>query len=74
MAFICVSVGLNRREPLALINFIGITNRLVRYYSDSIMSYAKWAFRCLLFCGDIEMNPGPDMLNFCCWNLNSITA
>ena len=24
--------------------------------------------------GDIEQNPGPDSLNFCTWNLNSISA
>ena len=24
--------------------------------------------------GDVETNPGPETLDFCCWNLNSITA
>ena len=28
----------------------------------------------MLLSGDIEMNPDPDTLSFCCWNLNSITA
>ena len=27
-----------------------------------------------MICGDVETNPGPDTLNFCCWNLNSITS
>ena len=28
----------------------------------------------MLLNGDIETNPGPDTLDFCTWNLNSITA
>ena len=24
--------------------------------------------------GDVETNPGPESLDFCCWNLNSITT
>ena len=28
----------------------------------------------ILLCGDIEANPGPETLDFCCWNLNSIAA
>ncbi len=28
----------------------------------------------LLLSGDIEVNPGPQTLDFCCWNLNSIAA
>ena len=37
--------------------------------------YAQWlVFRTILLSGDIETNPGPDMLNFCIWNLTSITA
>ena len=37
----------------------------------------QWlAFRTilLLLSGDVETNPGPETLDFCCWNLNSITA
>ena len=30
--------------------------------------------RLIVLSGDIELNPGPETLNFCCWNLNSITA
>ena len=33
--------------------------------------YSIWL---LLLSGDIEQNPGPDSLNFCTWNLNSIRA
>ena len=37
--------------------------------------YAVWVIqRLLLLCGDVELNPGPETLNFYCWNLNSLTA
>ena len=36
--------------------------------------YTQWVFRRILLSGDIETNPGPDTLDLCCWNLNSITA
>ena len=32
------------------------------------------AYRTILLSGDIEINPGPETLDFCCWNLNSIVA
>ena len=28
----------------------------------------------ILLSGELESNPGPDALSFCCWNLNSIIA
>ena len=35
----------------------------------------KWTIsRSIQLSGDIETNPGPGTLDFCCWNLNSITA
>ena len=37
--------------------------------------HSQWlVFRTILLSGDIEMNPGPETLDFCTWNLNSITA
>ena len=33
-----------------------------------------WVFRVILLSGDVELNPGPETLNFCTWNLNSIAA
>ena len=30
--------------------------------------------RFILLSGDVELNPGPETLKFCCWNLNSIAA
>ena len=50
------------------------------FHSQSVSLLAKalyvvWVIqRLLLLCGDIELNPGPETLNFCCWNLNSLTA
>ena len=36
---------------------------------------AQWfILRIILLSGDIELNPGPETLDFCCWNLNSIFA
>ena len=37
--------------------------------------HTQWlVFKTLLLSGDIEINPGPETLDFCTWNLNSITA
>ena len=37
--------------------------------------HIQWfIFRTILLSGDVETNPGPETLTFCCWNLNSITA
>ena len=37
--------------------------------------HIQWlVFRTILLSGDVETNPGPETLDFCCWNLNSITA
>ena len=37
--------------------------------------HTQWlVFRTILLSGDVEINPGPETLNFCTWNLNSITA
>ena len=36
---------------------------------------SKWfIFRIILLSGDVELNPGPETLDFCCWNLKSIIA
>ena len=49
-----------------------------RFQSVSLLAnalYVVWVIqRLLLLCGDVELNPGPETLNFCCWNLNSLTA
>ena len=39
-----------------------------------LYTHLYWAFRAILLSGDIETNPGPETLNFCSWNSNSIIA
>ena len=37
--------------------------------------YSQWVIsRFILLSGDVELNPGPETLKCCCWNLNSISA
>ena len=37
--------------------------------------HTQWlVFATILLCGDVETNPGPETLDFCCWNLNSIAT
>ena len=37
--------------------------------------HMQWfIFRTILLSGDVESNPDPETLTFCCWNLNSIPA
>ena len=39
------------------------------------MLQAQWfILRIRLLSGDVDLNPGPDTLDFCCWNLNSIIS
>ena len=39
------------------------------------MLYRQWKIsRIILLSGDVEINPGPNTLDFCCWNLNNIAA
>ena len=50
----------------------------MHFYIGCITCYkllTKWVvFRTILLSGDVELNPGPDALDFGTWNLNSITA
>ena len=80
------TVELLKRIPFAIIGLICFKNSAVRrflflysyFYIWCLTCYtlhAQWlVFRTILLSGDIETNPGPDTLNFCTWNLNSITA
>ena len=37
--------------------------------------HTQWlVFSTVMLSGDVETNPGPETLDFCCWNLNSISA
>ena len=40
----------------------------------SILHIQWLVFRTILLSGDVETNPGPEILDFCCWNLNCISA
>ena len=80
------TVELLKRIPVAIIGLICFKKSAVRrflflysyFYIGCITCHtfhAQWlVFRTILLSGDIETNPGPDTLNFCTWNLNSITA
>ena len=82
---IYVTAELTKRIPLAvgsLIRYkhVAVSKLLFGYayfYIVCMTCYTlqlHWAFRAILLSGDIETNPGPETLNFCSWNLNSIIA
>ena len=77
-----------KRIPFALGSLFGSKYGTIKYlllayihlYAICIacnLLYSRWVIsRMILLSGDVEPNPGPGLgtLNFCCWNLNSITA
>ena len=68
-------IGIVRYKRVALKQFLF----LYSYFHIGCMTcdvlHTQWlVFRVILLSGDVEMNPGPETLNFCTWNLNSITA
>ena len=83
---IYTTVELVKRIPFAIISFIRFKNSAVRqflflysyFYIGCLTCYTihtQWlVFRTILLSGDVETNPGPETLDFCTWNLNSITA
>ena len=83
---IYTTVELLKRIPLALTGLVRFKNSAVRrflflysyFYIGCLTCYtlhAQWlVFRTILLSGDVESNPGPETLDFCTWNLNSITA
>ena len=68
-------IGLTHCKRLAVKQFIFL---YAYFYTGCIACYtfhAQWlVFRAILLSGDVEKNPGPETLNFCTWNLNSISA
>ena len=84
--FLYLVFELSKRIPLALyclfrskwgkISFLWLV--YLQSYAVCLtfhMIHTHWVTsRMILLCGDVETNPGPDTLSFCCWNLNSITA
>ena len=76
-----VSVGLIKRILLHVIviaRYKYLHSRYVYFYIACvafISLHIQWlVFRIILLSGDVETNPGPETLDFCTWNLNSITA
>ena len=85
-AVIYLTGELLKRIPFALIYFVRYKPFAVKrflfaylyFYISCITCFtlhSQWlVFKTILLSGDIETNPGPETLDFCCWNLNSITA
>ena len=82
---IYVTVELLKRIPLGVIGLVRHKHFTVKqsfaytyFYMGCLLCstlHSQWlVFRTILLSGDIEMNPGPETLDFCTWNLNSITA
>ena len=83
---IYATVELLKRLPLGVIGLVRYKHFAVKqflfayayFYMGCLLCntlHSQWlVFRTILLSGDIEMNPGPETLDFCTWNLNSITA
>ena len=81
-----LTAELLKRIPFALTYLVRYKSFAVRrflfaylyFYIGCIACFtlhSQWlVFKTILLNGDIETNPGPETLDFCCWNLNSITA
>ena len=76
-----VTVELSKRIPRGFIIHVRykyIHSQYVYFYTACIASYIiqiQWLLlKTVLLSGDVETNPGPDTLDFCSWNLNSITS
>ena len=83
---IYTAVELLKRAPCGIIGLIRQKRSLFKHF---LFMYAyfyigcitcctlhtQWLiFRTILLSGDVETNPGPETLGFCCWNLNNIAA
>ena len=83
---IYTSVELFKRTPLFVINQVHHNNFALRkflflyaYFYIACITFVtlhtQWlVFSTVMLSGDVETNPGPETLDFCCWNLNSISA
>ena len=76
-----VSVELLKRIPLGVIvigRYKYFPSRYAYFYTACVACcslHMQWlVFRVILLSGDVETNPGPETLDFCTWNLNSIIA
>ena len=80
------TLELVKRIPIGIIALVRYKHVAVRYYLflyayfyigciTCFTLHTQWlVFRTLLLSGDVETNPGPETLDFCTWNLNSITV
>ena len=78
---IYTAVELLKRTPCGIIGLIRKKRSFVKhflfmyayFYIGCITCYTlhtQWLiFRTILLSGDVETNPGPETLDFCCWNL-----
>ena len=83
---IYTSVELFKRTPLFVINQVHYNNFALRKFLflyayfyiaciTCVTLHTQWlVFSTVMLSGDVETNPGPETLDFCCWNLNSISA
>ena len=78
---IYVTVELFKRIPIGvtvIFRYKYFHSHYVYFYIACVacsVLHIKWlVFRTILLSGDVETNPGPETLDFCTWNLNSITA
>ena len=83
---IYVTVELLKRIPIGVIGLVRHKHFAVKQFSFAYTYFymgcllcstlhSQWlVFRTILLSGDIEMNPGPETLDFCTWNLSSIIA
>ena len=83
---ICTTIQLIKRIPPGIAGLFRYKYRSVKQflflytyiYTGCItcnILHTQWlVFRTILLSGDVETNPGLETLDFCCWNLNSITA
>ena len=76
-----VSVELSKRIPRGFVIHVRykyIHSQYAYFYTACIACYIiqiQWLLlKTVLLSGDVETNPGPDTLDFCSWNLNSITS
>ena len=76
-----VTIELLKRIPLGVIILVRYkyVHCQYAYFNTACVAcfilHLQWfVFRTILLSDDVETNPGPDTLDFCCWNLNSITA
>ena len=74
-----ISVELFKRISLGIIvRYKYCPSRYAYFYTACLACcslHIQWlVFRIILLSGDVETNPGPETLDFCTWNLNSIIA